>query len=206
MSNEDEFSKFLSLVQEMNIQVNNNSYVYFYNETGFIDRISNISETVDGLTSIPVDYKQVEEILSGKKSTNDFRVVYDSELKKYILKETRLSQEMFNPEVSKLIRLQATENADISIVQDKIKKEWKIKTSGSFKNFVVKDDQRFNKTVFFSITKENDPNVLYRFFQFTLEQLIVKTLYIAFEDDIEQTDLSVYTSNYFDSYNFEVVE
>lgn len=206
MSNDTEFTKFLEMIGSMNITVDPNSYIYFSDETGIIDKISNVKEDVETLSILQVPHKEVEAILSGEKSSLDFRVVYDIEKKAYLLKETKLSQEMFNPELSKLIKINTVEEADINIYQDKVKKEWKIRTSGSFKNFLQKDPQLHNKSIFFSITSENDPNILYRYMSCSLSDLATRTLYISFESETEENALSVFTTNYFDSYNYEVIE
>ena len=54
---------------------------------------------------------------------------------------------------------------------------------------------------FFSVTKQGDPNVLYKLLRFD------ETLQLPFTDEFEfdDTEISVYTTRRFDSYFLEVV-
>lgn len=82
-------SDLLELIKTLNqtIQVSNNSYVYYDEETGVIQKISSRFVIDDNFKILEVPHYQVKDILEGTKKLENFIVNYDVSLKQLALKE-----------------------------------------------------------------------------------------------------------------------
>jgi hypothetical protein len=188
--------------------IDNTYRVYFDIETGSIHAITNEPLDENSYSYIEVTYESVETLLNGKELFSNYAVEYDLKLKLYELKQKTLEKTVID--INELIyKLEKTEDADIQLVQDIKNTCWKFLISKEFRASVLPNKGAVSKIVLsFSVTEENNPNILYRTLKFPLEQL-VRDHYVVldFKDqyEIDGLPVSVYTIKRFNSYSFEVI-
>jgi len=104
-------SDILELFKSLNdqLQVSNDSYVYYEEETGKIIKISNRQNHEEGLDILEVSHDQVKDILEGKRNTNEYIVSYDLSLKQLALKEVTYESDIESVS-SSLHRLPVTQD------------------------------------------------------------------------------------------------
>jgi hypothetical protein len=91
--------------------------------------------------------------------------------------------------------------AEIKIVQDNIKKCWRIEVHKQLDSYLQEQNiSVVPQKQFYSITKKGDPNILYRLLKFDGNE-------IPFDYDFEfdNLDISIYTIRRFGSYLHEVI-
>lgn len=190
--------------------IDTQTYVYFDQETGKIEKVGSFIKD-EPLSYITVDQSKVSPIMKGEKGIDEFIVEYDIVNKKLNLKEVKRAHD--NDERSilsfkEISKHQKTKKVDVLIQQDFIEENWKVTLSSKIIENLKKESVRITANLFFSITKKNDPNILYRTISCSIGDLVDKgTLTFPFESQIEvdKTQISVYTSTYFDVYKYEIL-
>lgn len=190
-------------------QVNEKIYVFFQQDTGEIKKIGGKSVN-DRLSSIEVDISTVSSLLHGKESLADFKVEYDLTQKQFIVK--KINKNDNNTVVlSKFIEVTNSkhEDTEVLLVQNLKKGCWFVKLSDSvYKQF---NEQLINlrASLFFSVTKRKDPNILYRTITIPFENFITykNSVRVDFISDFEhiKNGASVYTQEYFKNYQHKVI-
>lgn len=97
---------------------------------------------------------------------------------------------------------------DCHVIQDNKSNFWSISLSETAKSVLKTSKENLNKTIIFSITSKDDPNLLYRFFQINLSDLVYKTAVtfaFQFSFEFDNEEVSIYTSKYFRNYLHEVI-
>lgn len=98
---------------------------------------------------------------------------------------------------------------DVVVRQNTVKKCWEISLNNQLKNFLIQSKKLTDSMLYFSVTEKHDPNILYRSINFSLSDLLSSKSYvIPFKYDFEfkNTDISIYTAKYFDSYGHEIIK
>ena len=172
-----------------------------YQEDGSIYKITNKPD--ERFQHLEVDFKEVEDFITGKKSLLEHKVEFDFVEKKYEIKSLKTIDEdkLMWAFLYELPRVKP-DNNQIHVIKDNVNKCWKVMLDPEFDESVNKENIKVNlENYFFSITKKHDPNILYRLIRFE------NSNEIPFEHDFEfdQTDISVYTTRRFDNYFFEEV-
>lgn len=200
-------SNLLEFIKAVNhdISAPKNKFVYYNEETGEIIKISNKKESLKH-EMIEVDEYQISEIISGDKPLSKFRVEYNLELRHNALTEIftntnsiKIADKFY--QIPKTIK----DSYDLKIIQHIKNKEWIIQLNTSLINLRGARSLR-DKKMRFSITYKNDPNILYRNFTLSLNELLEDmSLYYAFESNEEAEEVSIYTPKYFKLYRHEVI-
>jgi|TARA_B100000586_G_C20062119_1_gene406743 hypothetical protein len=158
---------------------------------------------------IKVDPKEVEGILLGKEQLSHYRVEFSKSKKVYELK-SRLIDELDSYNVNDLIYelpTRKTRNADLTITQNTKDTCWKISIGGSLKANLLSHKLSLNNKLSFSVTRKNDPNILYKILKFDFTEFQKgKYLIIPFDQEFEfqGEPVSIYTMKKLDKYYHEV--
>ena len=200
-----EFAKFLELIAGQQVEVSNQLYVHFSEDTGSVIKVVTSKELDAGTNCIAVEYNSVKDILNGTHSMMDYRVLFDSEKKRHDLKFTTMSQEMFNPSVGKLFEITKSDIPDIKITKDLSTKLWVIELYPDAVKLINSDPVYKSTVLQFHVTEQGDPHTLYRFLEVDVDQLLNEKVYFAIRKQ-EFGLCSVYTTKFFDKYHFEVVK
>lgn len=100
-------------------------------------------------------------------------------------------------------------DTDLMIIQDIKNKKWVILLSNKVYRMLREiNKSNGNYTMSFSVTENNDPNVLYRSLEVQIKDLLLsKMIEIPFQYDWEHSgkNVSIYVERYFDSYFYGVV-
>lgn len=197
---------FLSNIQ-IAITTSEYSFVYFDQTSGKIEKISSKQENNSAYALLKVKYQTVENLISGKKRLEDYRVAYNSKIKDFEILESEKNINLKNINNS-LLKVERTKNNkktayDVVIQQDNKQQCWK---------FIINKNLTFlkniNDTLFFSITKKNDPNILYRTIMFNITDLVDNYISIPYIYDSEKnlTNTSIFTNKVLDTYAHEVID
>lgn len=191
-------------------KVNSDTYVYYDSENGKIEKIGGQSDP-GTLSYITVEHKSVEPILKGEKSLEDFVVDYDMSKQKLTIKEIKTPEtedERSLITFKQIPKTQKTKKVDVLLQQDIQNKKWNIDLSDKIKENLRKESVYIRSSLFFSITKKDDPNILYRTISIPIGELVKGAVSVPFESDeeIDKKKISVYTSKYFEIYKHEVLE
>ena len=92
---------------------------------------------------------------------------------------------------------------DIKITQDMQEGEWIISLHTKIEHLLKKTGFNQTRILLFTITKKNDPNVLYRRIELNLLDLVYNgAIKIPYEHNWERemSTVSIYTNKYFDDY------
>ena len=99
---------------------------------------------------------------------------------------------------------------DITITKNVKDTCWKFTIGGDLEmNILAQKISLTNSSISFSITKKDDPNILYKTLRFSFDKLINgKYLVLPFSEKFEfdNEPVSVYTIKKFDSYKYEVIK
>jgi hypothetical protein len=208
----DSIKNLLELVA--NTKVDEKTYVYFDQENGKIQKIGGKIDS-SGLSFISIDPKKVEPIMKGEKGLDDYVVEFDISLKKLNLKEIHRPETEDERSILTFKEIplnQKTRKVDVLVQQDKKNKCWNIKLSDKIKESLKQESVYIRSSLFFSITKKNDPNILYRTISCPIGELLKDenkngvSFPFEYKTEIDNNQLSVYTSKYFDIYKHEVLE
>ena len=184
-------------------------YAVFNPDTGELLSLPNFKPE-DG-SYIEVDPKEVEGMLSGDEQLSHYRVEYSKRKKKYELK-SQLINDLDSYNVNDLIYevpTRKTKNADLTITQNTRDTCWKISVGGNLKTNLLSQKLSFNNKLSFSVTRKNDPNILYKTLQFDFNQFEDgKYLIIPFDQEFEflGEPVSIYTMKKLDKYYYEVIK
>ena len=181
--------------------------VYFDIETGKIHTITNEEIETEQLSDIEVTFEDVKTLITGEEPFNSCSVRYNTKLKLYELSRNSIEQDVFT--VDELIyKCEQHKDADIQIIQDIKNTCWKFLISESLRQSLAANNVSLKSNLSFSITEENNPNILYRTLSFPFSQL-VNDFYVIkdFKEDYEfdGKPVSVYTIKRFDTYSYEVI-
>jgi len=182
------------------------SYVYYDKETGEIHKISPKKEN-SKYEILEVDYAEVKSLLTGEKKTSDFKVFYDVSSKIVILKNinetTALSYDKILYKIPNDIN-----QPDFLIEQNFITNSWIIALKEETLCFIKNHNLSLYDKILLSITKKDDPNILYRTLYIDLGKVVEKSISIPFKFnfEFERRDVSIYTNKYFDSYSYKVTQ
>ena len=175
-------------------------YVCFYDD-GTIYKITNKPD--DRFKNLELDFKDVEDFITGKLSMLEHKVEFDFVEKTYAIKnKTQIDEDKLMWSFLYEIPCVAPNEKQIIITKDNKNKCWKISLDKDFKEHLDKQGITVNlENYYFSVTKKHDPNILYRLLRF------VDLKEIPFKSDFEfdDSELSVYTTRRFDSYYYEEV-
>lgn len=206
--------KDLKLLKDLvaETKIDKNTYVYYDQETGKIKRVGGKTES-NNLSYIVTDPKVVEPIMKGLKGLDDYIVEYDIAKKSLNIKEIKRPDTedekslLTFKEIPKKLK---TRKVDVLVQQDLHRKVWIVKLSKEISESLRKEAVYIKSNLFFSITKKNDPNILYRTISCPISDLVNQEnnlgVEFSFKYTVEHTtDLSLYTSKYFDAYKYEVI-
>lgn len=182
-------------------------YVYFDKSSGSIKKISGKLENITEETmTVSVLYDQVKDIYEGKKSFNDYIVDYDLKNKQHvlILKNTDFKTYDINEYLFK-IPCEEVKSPEVTVIQNIKKKQWEVKLSKKVSNKIKEDGYLSYSKILFSVTKQDDPNIIYRSFKISIQDIVNKSsIKVPFVSDQETDLLSIFTTKHFSSYQHKV--
>jgi hypothetical protein len=184
------------------IYVPTHKYVYF-NEDGTISAVSN-SNKQDG-NYIQVDNIDVMNLVTGKETFDQYKVILDKKSKQYVLKHIYSQEDHYysiNDQVYEIPSVNI-EDPDLIITQDISNKCWTFTLNDTLRQTII----QYNTPMGFSITHAGDPHQLVKYIIVKLSDLVSnKSFNIPFEyeSEIDETALSVYTTKRLETYYYEV--
>lgn len=172
-----------------------------YDNDGSILSIQNSEDK--NYNNLAVDIKEVTKFLDGSDSFTKYKVEYDFIDKVFRLVSMQQYHETFLRE-SFLYKIPtiSNESPDIKIIQDNINLCWKLEIDPQLPlELQGKSINIDPQTQFYSVTKKNDPNVLYTILNFD------DSLEIPFDSNFQfdKEPVSVYTMRKFNLYKHEVI-
>lgn len=183
-------------------------YVVFNPDTSEVLSIPNYKP--ESGSYIEVDPQEVRGLLLGVEPMSYYYVHYSKLTKKYELR-LRLNNNIDSYNVNDLIYevpKRKKTNADITITQDTKDTCWKIQIGGDLKANILAQQVSLNNTISFSVTRVNDPNILYKTLQLNFAKL-ENNKYVIFpfteEFEFQGEPVSIYTMKKFDRYSLEVI-
>jgi hypothetical protein len=186
----------------MQVTIITDRYVHF-DSNGQITKIARQPDNIDD--SVKVGFEKVKGLLQGRESLVDYRVEYDFLEKEYVLKHVNTWKEDQLKDAF-MLEIQNDNNPDVTIIQDKANKVWRLVLSDDLQNAMKEQNLTVDPTLqCYSVTKKYDPNVLYRLLKFKKHH---DDYVVAFENDFEvdTLDLSIYTTRKFSTYSYEVID
>jgi hypothetical protein len=203
-------SNFTDLVNQMTVETSNNikSYVHYRPETGEIVKIANRQTVVDGYEVLEVDYSEVKELKLGKRQFSDFFVAFNVTLKRVALNE--VVRELRSLDIrQQLYQIPVTNvPADITFVKDINNNILSLSASSSLRLDKVLLHQCARLSLNFSITANNDPNILHEHFSINLQDLLTNDFLdvtALFQHEPELKNISIYTTKFFQTYSIEEI-
>ena len=193
---------------KLGITVNNERFAVFDPTTGELLSLPNKKPTEGSF--IPVADSEVKGILEGRESMHFYYVHYIKRANTYELRQ-RSNHDIDSYFVDDLIyELPTTgDNPDITVTKNIKDTCWKIEIGGDLEmNILAQKVSLTNGHLSFSVTKKDDPNILYKTLQFTFDKLINGNyIVLPFSEKFEfdNEPISVYTIKKFDSYKYEVI-
>jgi hypothetical protein len=177
--------------------------VYFQENTGTILAIANIDKDLPNFYE--TDYEDVAGFVEGTKSLLEHKVVYNITTSSYNIIPRESKVETL---VSDLIyKITPREQYQLGVWKDKY--GWIVSLSPEVQANLEQVKSRPNEQLTFSVTKHNNPNILYRHFRCSLHDLIEQasiSFDFASQDEQELTNFSVYTNRKFDKYTCGVID
>jgi len=203
-------SSLASLINEINTQIStvSKSFVYYNKETSKIQKISNKKINSD-LEVFKIETSLVQDIIVGKRKSDDFIVIYDLSEKRLTVKEITYESELSSIKYKLYDITRSTDTVyDVKISQDQLKKCWKISLSNDTKRELLGSKYHSNDTIYFSVTQKHNPNILYRSLEVSLNVLLNNEIEYLFEYDweMQNKEVSIYTPKFFNSYVYEVIK
>lgn len=174
------------------------NFVFFNKEDGKIISISN-KENELRIDKILVDFEEVKHIIEGTETFDDFKIVFDEPLKKYIFKRTdSIKDPLIDYNIIYKVPTVKTNNIDIKILQDNVLGFWVITLTKNIFDIIKSN----NTGLEFYITIENDANILVD---------TLKLMHIDFDDNRQAAyrknsafeKVSVFCRKVFDNYVHE---
>lgn len=182
-------------------------YVKFDQETGGIIGVG--PRMFNEGNVLPVSFSNVRPIIKGTRKRKDYKVEYDSTTQSFQLIYKPI-QVIENFKITKSIYevpRNGVVDPDIHVVQDLFYTCWKFFVNQKITKEFNQYRSRINDVHEFAVTKKHDPNILYRNFEFDVQNLlqqgyIVKKFKYDFEFD-PNFEISIFTSKKFESYLYE---
>jgi len=184
-------------------------YAIFNPTNGDLISVTN-SQPKEG-SYIPVEEKEVSSIVNGTEPMSYYYVHYNKTKKEYQLR-TRNNFDIDSYYVDDLIyevKEEQIKDADIRITKNVKDTCWKFSIGGDLKANILAQKVSFKQIMFFSITKKNDPNILYKTISFNFEDLVDgKYIVLPFDSKFEfdNEPIGIYTIKRFDKYMYEVIK
>ena len=175
-------------------------YVCFQDD-GTIYKVTNAPD--ERFKNLELDFAEVEDFITGKLSLLEHRVEFDFVTKKYSIKSLKqVDEDKLMWAFLYEIPTEEPKEKQIIITKNNKNKSWHIMLDDKFELELL--DQKMSidlANYYFSVTKKDDPNVLYKLLKFD------KGNYLPFTDEFEfdGTQISVYTTRRFDSYYYEEI-
>lgn len=166
-------------------------WLIFDKDTSKVSGLQNFQPDSEFCLEITED--QYVDFSSDPNKKENYVVKYDVAKKEYVLLE--YEQPKFNYDIKDIIfHVPKQADADCIISRNIEWRCWKLQVN-------VKEKMLLNPRQLckFSITKANDPHLLIRTFEATVEQ-ITKRHTVQFEYDEEEGDVSIYTPKVFKTY------
>lgn len=180
--------------------------VYFDLETGKIEAITN--KSIEGKeTFFEVPVQDVEDFVSGNRNLTKHKVVFNVKEQRYNIVHDQDTIVVYADDL--IFNIKQLKDAQVKILQDINRSEWKISASSTIKEQMKTVQSRLEETMYFSITEKGNPNILYNHFYVSIKDIIEQEFVsFPFSSQEEQTfDLvSVYTNRKFDKYTHEVID
>jgi len=194
-------------MSEQILYVPTKRYVYFDNN-GEINSIAN-RNNLDG-NFIEVELNEVINLITAKEPISKYVVLFDTVTKKHVLRSRFIEEEIqfdINNQVYK-IPIVKPDRPDFILVQDTKKKKWFLKLDESIKENLKNKSVQFTNSLVFSITKHNDPHILYNLFVVDLKTISEQDIEIPFtsEFELDSDAISVYTTKRLETYYHEVLK
>jgi len=184
------------------------SYVHYLQETGEIVKIANRQTSVEGYEVLEVDYSEVKELKLGKKQFSEFFVAFDATLKRVALNEVVRNHQSLDIR-QQLYQIPITNNpADITFVKDINNNILSLSASESLRLNKVLLHQCARLSLNFSVTANNDPNILHEHFSVNLQDLLTNDcldVTALFQHDTRLKNISIYTTKFFQTYSIEEI-
>lgn len=182
-------------------------YVYF-DTNGEIVSISN-RNTEEG-NFIKVELEEVINLITAKEPLGKYIVLFDTVTKKHVLRSRFIEEEIqfdINNQVYQ-VPVVKSERPDFTLVQDIKNRKWFLKLDLSLKENLKNKSVQFTNSLHFSITKKNDPHILYNFFVIDLKSITEEDIEIPFtsEFELDANNISVYTTKRLETYYHEVLK
>lgn len=193
---------------KLGIQLVSERYAVFNPATGELLSLPNTKPTEGSFISVAED--DIKGILDGSESMNFYYVHYFKRANMYELRQ-RSNHDIDSYFVNDLIHEIPTEadNPDITVTKNVKDTCWKITIGGDLEMNILAQKISLTKTqISFSVTKKDDPNILYKTLKFSFDELINgKYVVLPFLDKFEfdNETVSVYTIKKFDSYKYEEI-
>lgn len=187
----------------------NKRYAVFNSETGELLSLPNYKP--EKCDFIEVDPLEVAGLLSGEDQMSYYYVHYSKITKGYELR-LRINNNIDSYSVNDLIYeipKNNLDNADLNITQNIKDTCWKIRIGGNLKANILSQHISLNNTVSLSVTRKNDPNILYKTLYVDFSSLENnKYVIIPFTDKFEfkGEEVSIYTMKKFDEYSYGVIQ
>ena len=150
----------------------------------------------DNEYALEVDEDLYVDFIENPDKKENYVIKYDLSKKEYTLLE--YEQPKFSYDIKDVIyHIPKQDKADCMITRSIELRCWKL-------NVDVKEKMLLNPRQLckFSVTKANDPHLLIRTFEATVEQ-IANGYTVQFEYDEEEGDVSIYTPKIFNSYGYK---
>jgi len=173
-------------------------YVYF-TDAGKIDAITNEKRNSTSLGFITVDYKRVEQFLTGTENFIDYVVSLADKDTPMIVKKT----EDAGVNTNWLVNIQSltTDNATLNIVWNSFNKSWDFSIQESYKQQI--SSLNLNAQLLFFVTLKQNANFLVRIINIDMKELLdADQIQIPWISNAERdfSRLFVSTKRFFDSY------
>ena len=168
-------------------------WLIFDKDTSKVSGLQNTAPDTDYCIEISED--EYVDFVSNPNKKDNYVVKYDLSKKEYVFLE--YEQPKFNYDIKDIIyHVPKQTEAECIISRNREWRNWKLYVD-------VKEKMLLNprQVCKFSITKANDPHLLIRTFDATVEQ-ITKGHMVQFEYDEEEGDVSIYTPKVFNTYGF----
>ncbi len=100
-------------------------------------------------------------------------------------------------------------DVDVNVVQNNLLGCWEIYLGRNTRKSLETVNYIGQDKMYFSVTAKHDPNILYRTMEFSLVNLLrnkSEKYPFQYEWEFDRTDVSVYTSKFFETYSHEILE
>ena len=176
--------------------------MYYNQETGSIVSITT-KDRQHLKTYYTTTFNEVEDFITGAKNLIDYKVVYDLQTANYFIAH---KNDKIVLDIDNLVhKISSSDNAQLTVIKNNVNNKWQIviDLELTYKNNIDKTTI-LDETLWFSITQKNNPNVLYRHFSISLQELLdnnVLDIDFSSQDEQKLTNYSVYTNRRLVSYS-----